>query len=139
MSQISIDQQAVSRTCDHCHEAYDVSRGSVYDDGRGYAVYLVAMHKCHSGRLVHLAIGVREGYKGFPETCAVTMQVWATESDFEMSLVDAKDSPWQDESYLGRMMNREEALSSSLIGTFFDTADHVVTDTPQVTEYLSSG
>ena len=137
MSQITIDHQDVSQTCDHCHKTFDVSRGSVYEDGEGFSIYLAGMHECHSGRSVHLAIAVREGYKEFQETCAVAMQVRATETDFEMFVADVKDSPWRGESYLGRMMDREEALNSPLKETFFHIADHVVADNPKVHEYLN--
>ena len=137
MGQITIDYQVVSRTCDHCHEKFDVSRGAVYDDGEGFSLYLAGMHKCYYGRLVHLAIAIRGGYKEFQETCAVAVQVAAAEVDFEMFVVDAKDSPWRGEEYLGRMLDREEALESPLIGTFFHTADHIVADNPKVHEYLS--
>lgn len=137
MSQITIDQQVVSQVCDHCHETYDVSRGSVYDGGSGFSIYLAGMHKCLSGRLAHLTIAVREGYQGFQETCAVAMQVWATETAFQMLVVDPKDSPWRGESYLGRMLDREEALNHPLIGTFFHIADHLVAGNVKLNEYLS--
>ena len=71
MGQITIDFEVVNQSCDHCHATFDLSRGSVYENGSRFSIYLAGMHKCHSGKLVHLVIAVSEGYKDFDETCAV--------------------------------------------------------------------
>ena len=137
MSAITIDHQVSSQTCEHCHREFEVSRGAAYDNGKGFSIYLAGMHKCGSGSLVHLAIAIREGYKMSHETSAIALQVWATASDFEMQVVDARNSPWRDQSYLGRMMDREEALNSPQKELFFHIADHIVADNPKVQEYLN--
>jgi hypothetical protein len=135
---VNIDYQNISQNCEHCGEMFKISRGSVYENAKGFSIYLAAMHQCSEGKLVHLAIAVKESYKDFQETCAVAMKIYPTESEFEMTVVDSIDSPWQKESYLGRMLNREEAINSSLIDTFFQIADHIVVDNPELNWYLNS-
>jgi len=138
MGQIAIDYQVVDQTCNHCHATFQVTRGSVYNDSKGFGLYLAALHACHSGRVAHLVVAVREGYQTFRETCSVAMQIAATETAFQMSVVNAEDSPWVSESYLGRIMDREDALESPLIQIFFQVADRVVDDNPKIREYFSA-
>lgn len=138
MGQIAIDYQVVDQTCNHCRATFQVTRGSAYDDNIGFGLYLTALHACHSGRVAHLVVAVRKGYQTFRETCAVAMQITATETDFQMSVVNAEDFPWASESYLGRIMDREEALESPLIQIFFRFADQVVDDNPKIREYFSA-
>lgn len=135
---MNIDYQNISQNCEHCGELFEISRGSVYENAQGFSIYLAAMHQCGRGTLVHLAIAVKEGCKDFQETCAVAIQISPTESEFEMTVVDSIYTPWQNESYLGRMLNREEAVNSSFIDTFFQIADHIVIDNPEVNRYLNS-
>lgn len=136
MSDLTIDYQDISQSCPHCHETYTVSRGSAYDNGAGASIYLAALHDCGSGRRAHVAIAVKQGYGGFTETCAATLQIVAGETEFEMSLVDPEYSPWKDIDYLGRMLHREEVLRGSLKNAFFHIADHIVTENPSINGYL---
>jgi hypothetical protein len=136
MTKISLDYQMVSQTCDCCGKRFNVSRGSLYEDGDGIGIYLAAMHSCHSEKTVRLAITLREEYMMLPEVCCVAMDVWPTETKLQMLVTDAKESPWGNESYLGRMMDREESLNSPLTETFFHLADHVVVENPAIAAYL---
>ena len=136
MGKITIDYQVVDETCNHCHDTFQTTRGAVYDDSRGFGLYLAALHACHSGRVAHLVVAVRQGYQTFRETCSVAMQITPTETDFQMAVVNAEDSLWISEPYLGRIMNREEALGSPLIQNFFQIADRIVEDNPKIGEYF---
>jgi hypothetical protein len=55
-----------------------------------------------------------------------------------MGLVEPKESPWGSQHYLGRMLAPNEARESPLRGRFFQVADHVVEDLPEVQAYLSA-
>ena len=136
MKQIAIDYQVVDQTCDHCQDTFQITRGALYDDSKGFGLYLASLHSCNSARVAHLVVAVREGYQAFRETCAVAMQITATEKDFQVAVVNAEDSPWISESYLGRVLNRKEALESPLIQTFFQITDRIVEDNPKIDEYL---
>jgi hypothetical protein len=139
MSELTIDFQDVQETCLHCGALYTVSRGPVYDNHEGASIYLAGLHQCVEGRVVHLAIAVREGYEAFTETCAAAIQVKNGGANIEMSLVDPKFSPWQDVNYLGRILSRDEVQKSVLKDTFFHIADHIVLENPTINEYLCPG
>jgi hypothetical protein len=136
MSDLTIDYQDVQEACFHCGAIYTVSRGSVYDKREGASIYLAGLHQCGKGRVVHLAVAVREGYEAFTETCAAAIQVINDGTNFEMSFVDPKSSPWQDVDYLGRILTRDEVLNNILKNTFFHIADHIVVGNPTINEYL---
>jgi hypothetical protein len=136
---ITLDHQIAREFCNHCQQALTVSRGSVFEDNNPIGIFLAAMHACDSDRLVHLAIAVRKGYKSAPETTAIALKVRPTSAEIQMSVVNAEESSWKTEEYLGRLMNREEALASPLIESFFHIADHIVAEIPEVRSYLADG
>ena len=136
MSELTIDHQDVEDRCSHCGETFVVSRGSVYADGEGASIYLAALHHCHGSRVAHVAIAVRAGYEGVGEASAAVFQVRNGGENFEMSVTDPQDSPWHGTDYLGRILTRDEVLSSPLKHVFFHIADHVVVENPTINPYL---
>ncbi len=134
---ITLDHQIAREFCDHCKQTLAVSRGSVFEDDNPIGIYLAAMHACGSGRSIDLVIAVREGYKSAPETSAIAIKVRPTSAEIQMSVVNAEESSWKTEEYLGKLMDREEALASPLIDSFFHIADHIVSQIPEVRSYLA--
>src|SRR5262245_30983446 len=57
--EITLDRQVVSQHCPDCDVDFTVVRGSVYDAGEPFGLYLIALHG-HSaqGTLGHLAIAM---------------------------------------------------------------------------------
>jgi len=94
------------------------------------------MHACDSGKLVDLAIAIRQGYKGASETSAIALKVRPTATEVLMNIVDPEESFWKREEYLVKLMHRKEALASPLLESFFHIADHIVKEIPEVTSYL---
>src|SRR5438094_10497841 len=93
--QLTIDHQVVEQTCEHCKTDFQVSRGSVFSEGHPIGIYLASMHACYEGRLVYLAIALRENAKGQRNPNAVMLSIWPTETDILMSIVDPAESPGQ--------------------------------------------
>ena len=69
---------------------------------------------------------------------AFPFQIWADENNFEVGLIDAKDSPWSHVSFLGRIFDRAEALKDDWIKEVFHITDHLVTDDAEITKYFGS-
>jgi len=135
---MTLDQQTLFDACNHCRQQFQVIRGSVYDDnGNGIALYLAAMHGCES-IAVDLVIAIRDGYAGASETSAIFIKVHPHANEIQMSVVDPTDSCWRTESYLGRLLIRDEALASPLIDSVFHIADHIVMDVPGLRTYLAA-
>jgi hypothetical protein len=65
------------------------------------------------------------------------MQVVCRHQEWGFSVVEWAASPWQNEMYLGHMLSRQAALSSSYLQTFFHIADHVMSDLPEVQKYFA--
>jgi hypothetical protein len=135
---ITLDQQVVSQRCPECAVDFTVVRGSVYDAGQPFALYLIALHG-HSpdGRLGHLAIAILDRSGEKPHPYAAAMVMISMPEQFGFSLVDWKSSPWQKETYLGEMLNRERVLASPHRSTFFHIAEHVIRDLPDVRTYFA--
>jgi hypothetical protein len=134
---ITLDKQVVSDYCPECDEDFNVVRGSAYDEGKPYALYLIALHG-HSpaGQLAHLAIALLTRSGDSKYAVAAAMQVACTSDQFQFSLVDWEYSPWQHEEYLGEMLSASEVRCSPHGADFFHIADHIVDEIPEVREYL---
>jgi len=72
------------------------------------------------------------------ERIAFPFQIWTDEENFKVGLVDAADSPWSHVTFLGHILNREEALKHEWIGDVFHITDHMVTDDPEITKYFGA-
>jgi len=109
-------------------------RGSAYDDGRPFGLYLLGLHG-HSpeGTLAHLAVAILVPGHGAPQAAAIL--VTATSDQFQFCFTDWAQSPWAGEN-LGRPLDREAVLSSDLRSTFLHIAEHVVADLPECREYF---
>jgi hypothetical protein len=136
MSKITLDQQVIQRACEHCKQPFIVGRGSVYEDGKPISIYLAAMHDCNKNNTVHLAIAICKHHEGLGENTAVTLRANPSDTEFEMTLINPNESPWAAETYLGKMLDRQQALASPLLAAFFEIADHIVMEIPAVNEYL---
>ena len=139
MGTLSLDQQTVRQHCDHCGQEFDVTRGSAYEDGAGLALYLAGLHACTGPPLAHVAVAIRPGYRDNERPEAILLQMWTTEDSVAMQVTDAAESPWSGEQYLGRLLDRAEALESPLLETVFRIAGHVARDNASVAAYLDAG
>jgi hypothetical protein len=136
--EITLDRQVFPQHCPECEADFTVVRGSVYDGGQGFGLYLIALHG-HSpqGRLGHLAIALLGGTGGQPVPLAAAMDVIATPEQFGFALVEWESSPWRGEAYLGRMLSPAEVRASPHRPTFFHIAEHVVDELPEVRAYFA--
>jgi hypothetical protein len=127
----------MTQFCDPCRLAFYVVRGSAFEDQRPFGLYLAALHG-HSpgGKLAHLAVSVLDFGQPDAGPTAFAIEVSATRTEFRHTLVDWAGSPWARESYLGRMLNRTEALESPLKPLAFQVADRVLGDIPEVQAYF---
>ena len=112
----------------------------VYRNGDAHAVYYAQYTSGHSEKRLSGLIGIGEwGEMGTPEErIAFPFQIWTDEENFKVGLVDAADSPWSHVTFLGHILNREEALKHEWIGDVFHITDHMVTDDPEITKYFGA-
>jgi len=137
--EITLDRQVVAQRCPECNADFTVVRGSVYNALERIGLYLIALHGHSSrGRLAHLAVAILDGAPDRSHPVAAAMQVIGLPHQFEVSFVDWTSSLWHGETYLGEMLDREQALASPQRSTFFHVSDHVVTELPEVQAYFAS-
>jgi hypothetical protein len=113
----------------------------VYSDGDAHAVYYAAYSDNHPERFVSVALSLGEwGEKGRPkDRVAFALRIRAVETEFQVMVVDAEESPWADAGFLGRMLDRKEALKHPWIKEVFHITDHIVTEDEDVRGYLDKG
>ena len=112
----------------------------VYRDDEAYAVYYSQYTPDHDEKRLSGLIGLGKwGEGGEPEDrLAFSFQIWTDENNFKVGLVDAKDSPWSHVTFLGRILDRAEALKHEWIKEVFHITDHMVTDDPEITKYFGT-
>ena len=64
------------------------------------------------------------------------INVWATEDQFQMAILDADASPWSGSRVIGPMMARGEALVHPELRTYFHIAEHIVTRDPVASSFF---
>jgi hypothetical protein len=112
----------------------------VYKDGDAFAVYYASFTDNHTERLVKMLVGMGEwGEDGSPERRrAFALVLRASESEYQVTVVDAKASPWSHVKLMGRIMDRTEALKDPFITDVYHITDHVVEGDQIIREYLNA-
>jgi hypothetical protein len=110
----------------------------VYSDGDAHAVYYAAYSDNHRQRRVSVAVSLGAWGEGSTPAgrLAFALQLRAAESEYQVMVVDAKDSPWEDAKFLGRMLNRKKALAHPWIQEVFHITDHILAEDRAVRDYL---
>jgi hypothetical protein len=110
----------------------------VCSDGNAHAVYYAMFADNHPERMVSLAVSLGEwGEDSTPaERLAFPLRLRAAASEYQVGLIDAADSPWRDVKFLGRMLDRDEALTHPWKDEVFHLTDHIVMEDRAVKEYL---
>ncbi len=135
---LTLDRQVATQHCEACNVDFTVVRGSAFEDKHPLGLYVLALHGHSSqGRLAHLALGVLDRRAPEAAPVAVALEVSATESELRQSVVDWVRSPWASETYLGRMLDRAEALANPLCPVVFHIADHVLRELAEVEAYFA--
>ena len=135
---ITLDRQVVSQHCDPCSLDFTVVRGSVYAGATPCGLYLLALHgHTSSGRLAHLAVAMLTRDPSDPKPVAIAIEVAESPSALQFSMVNWAGSPWEREAYLGRMLDRDEALASPLKDLALHVSEHIVRDLPEARVYFS--
>jgi hypothetical protein len=136
--QLTLDFQVISSECPKCSGIHPVVRGSVYDGDTPIGIYLISLHGHYeAGRFAHLAIAVTTTVEAKPHPIAVALNILEMKEQVGFQITDWSESIFSSETYLGEMLDRCTALTSSHIDLFFHIAEHVVGDLPDVKAYFS--
>jgi hypothetical protein len=132
-------EPATTKLCECCGtETVSLTR-FVLQDGSAHAVYYAQYSRGHESERINGLVSLGEwGESATPdERLAFPFQLWATEDNYNVALVDASASPWSHVTYLGRILDRQEALSHPWCKEVFHITDHMVSDDPEVKAFLN--
>jgi hypothetical protein len=126
-------------TCQCCGEATTSLTRFVYKDDGAFAVYYAQFTDGHPERRLIGIIGLGEwgDDEAGPEArLAFPFQIWMDDDNFQVGLVDAADSSWSHVTFLGRILDRSEALIHPWIKEVFHITDHMVMDDKEIVSYF---
>jgi hypothetical protein len=111
----------------------------VQRNGDAYAIYYAAFSDQHPTRHVHLLISIGDWAEDALTSArtAFYLRIRATKDQFEVTVCDAAESPWDRLGFYGRTLDREEALAHPMVRDVFHITDHIVAEDAPVIEYLS--
>jgi hypothetical protein len=83
-----------------------------------------------------VAIGEWGEDAGSWDRIAFPLRLRAAETEYQVTIVDAGESPWQGVGLLGRMLDREEALAHERLAEVFRVTDRMVVDDQPIRDHL---
>jgi hypothetical protein len=112
----------------------------VYSDGDAHAVYYCEFSDNHPNRYISAVVSLGEWGEDDAQDrrLAFPLQIRSTEEAFQITVVDADKSPWKGTSFLGKMLDRDEALKHEWIKEVFHITDHIVEEDQDVRAYFES-
>ena len=110
----------------------------VHQDGDAHAIYYARFGEQHEPRVVEAVVSVGEWGEGAGpwDRVAFPLRLRVAETEYQVTLVDAAESPWHGVELLGRMLNREEALTHERLAEVFHVTDHMVVDDQPIRDHL---
>jgi hypothetical protein len=110
----------------------------VYQDGDAYAIYYARFGEQHEPRVVEAVVAIGEWGEdaGSWDRIAFPLRLRAAETEYQVTIVDAGESPWQGVGLLGRMLDREEALAHERLAEVFRVTDRMVVDDQPIRDHL---
>lgn len=111
----------------------------VYQDGDAFAVYYVLCTEGHEDKVAYSLIGLGEwGEGGEPEMrTAFAVNIWDNNDNWAVTVTDKEESPWSHVEFLGKIVNREEALQHPWIKDVYHITDHIVAEDQPVIEFFA--
>ena len=125
-------------TCGCCGGTSTSLTRFVYKDGDAFAIYYASFSDNHpeSAVIGVISIGGWGGDGVPPSRAAFSFRLWQGEKNYNVGLTNADESPWNGIELLGKMLDREEALSHHWIEDVFHITDHITEDDTEVINFF---
>jgi hypothetical protein len=132
-------EEPTSSKCECCGGVTTSLTRFVYEDGNAYAIYYARFGLDHDPRVVEVVVSVGEwGEDSGPwDRVAFSLRLRATEGEYQVTVVDATESPWEGVELLGRILDRADALQHERLDEIFHITDHMVRDDVPLRDYLN--
>lgn len=125
-------------TCEDCGGRTTELTRFVSSDGDAYAVYYARFTEGHEEREVLATVSLGDwSEESTPEgRVAFALRLWPAPEQNNVTVLDAADSPWRNVDYIGRTLDRAEALAHPLLPEVFHITDHMFTEDAPLRQYL---
>lgn len=140
MLTIEFEPPSESRPCECCGGRTTRLTRFVHRDGDAYAVYYAQFSDNHPTRGVIATISIGEWGEGSTphQRVAFALELRATDTEYQVGIVDAERSPWRDAAVIGRTLDRAEALLHPRLSEVFHITDHIVAEDEPIRAYLGA-
>ena len=130
MLTIEFEPPKESEPCECCGGRTTVLTRFVNRDDEAYAIYFARFSNNHPERVVVATISIGEWGESASsdQRVAFAFEIRAIESECQVGLIDSDRSPWRDSTFIGRTLNRSEALAHPAIQDVFHITDHIVVE-----------
>lgn len=125
--------------CECCGNTTTRLTRFVYQDGDAFAVYYVLFTDGHEDNVAYSLIGLGEwGEDGEPDMrTAFAVNIWDNDDNWAVTVTDKEESPWSHVQFLGKIVNREEALLHPWIKDVYHITDHIIAEDKPVIEFFA--
>jgi hypothetical protein len=135
---ITLDRQVGKQRCGVCDVEFTVLSGPVLEDGHPFGSFIVGLHgHSRQARLAQLALALLDRREPEAAPIAVALEVSATPREFQITVVDWAQSPWAEETYLGRMLDRADVVDNPLRPVVLHLADRVLRELSEIQSYFA--
>lgn len=122
--------------CTCCGDATTHLVRFVSRDEAAFAVYFADFSEGHDFVSVLVGLGEWSDDSTSSDRLAFALRIWTAENSYQVGLVNAADTMYAT-SYLGRILDRDEALAHPLKPEVFALSDHIVACDEPVIEFLN--
>ncbi|MGH9427585.1 MAG: hypothetical protein ACRD2L_14935 [Terriglobia bacterium] len=131
-------EEPVKEVCDCCGGTTIRLTRFVYENGDAFATYYGLFSDNHPAREVKLAVSLGGWGEGSSpkDRRSFALVLGDNESEYQVKIVDAEESPWQGVGVIGQMLDRDEALTHPWLNDVFHITDHIVTDDAEIKTYF---
>lgn len=132
-------EHAKHETCECCGNTATRLTRYVYQDGDAFAVYYILFTEGHEDKVAYSLIGLGEWGDGSePEMrTAFAVKIWDNNDNWAVTVTDKEESPWCHVEFLGKIIDREEALQHPWIEDVYHITDHIVIEDKPVIEFFT--
>lgn len=125
--------------CECCGNTTTRLTRFVYQDGDAFAVYYVLFTDGHTDKVAYCLVGLGEwGGNGEPEMrTAFAVNIWDDNENWAVTITDRDVSPWCHVKFLGKILNRGEALQHPWIKDVYHITDHIIAEDEPVKKYFA--
>lgn len=125
--------------CECCQNRNTVLTRFIYKNDDAYGIYYASFSEGHAEKRVDAIISLGDwggDYPKAPNRVSFPFQVWPTNDEFHISLINAEDSPWKHVDLLGTILGRQQALSHKWVKEIFYITDQILLEDKEILRYF---